>query len=226
MKVSVVIPALNEESNIARAIASGWAAGADEVVVADGGSVDQTIANCDGATSVTQCAAGRALQMNAGVEVADGDVIVFLHADNWFAENSLSQMRECLSDGRVVGGSFRQRIEADGARYRLLEWGNAFRAKWLRLPYGDQAIFVRRKDFDELGGFPEIPLMEDVTLMRALRKRGRLALLDGPVHISARRWQKHGVVRQTMRNWWILTKHRLGADPHDLVQYYRRHDRK
>jgi rSAM/selenodomain-associated transferase 2 len=225
VKVSVIIPALNEEPNVGRAIDSAWTAGADEVIVSDGGSKDDTVERSAGATSVVTSEPGRARQMNSGAKAATGGVLVFLHADNWLQASSFDQLQSSLEDQRVVGGSFRQRIEAAGFGYRWLEWGNAFRASWLRLPYGDQGIFVRRGQFDDLGGFPEVALMEDVLLVRSLRKRGRLVSLDGPIHISARRWQEHGILRQTLRNWWILTMHRWGVAPDKLAIYYRRHDK-
>jgi rSAM/selenodomain-associated transferase 2 len=225
VKVSVIIPALNEEANVARAIDSSWAAGADEVIVADGGSADKTLEQCAAATSVVTSNSGRAIQMNAGAAIATGKVLLFLHADNWLGTECLKQVRDALEIERVVGGSFRQRIEAAGFGYRWLEWGNAFRANWFRLPFGDQAVFIRSEHFQQLRGYEEVPLMEDVLLMRALRKRGKLELLDGPVHVSSRRWEKHGPFRQTLRNWWILTMHKFGVSPEKLAEYYRRHDK-
>ena len=121
-------------------------------------------------------------------------------------------------------GAFSQRIDAGGLAFRLLEWGNARRARWLGLPYGDQAIFVRREAFFAAGGFPDVPLMEDVLLMQRLRRRAWPLLLPGPVHVSARRWQRHGVVRQTIRNWALLAAFASGISPERLARYYRRHD--
>lgn len=225
MRVSVVIPALNEEQLLAAAIASAWAAGAAEVVVADGGSHDRTreIAEADGGLVVTG-RRGRAAQQNAGAERAAGDVLLFLHADNRLGSDAIQQVSDALSKSGAWGGVFWQQIEAPGALYRALEYGNAWRVRWRGLPYGDQGIFIRREVFRELGGFPELPLMEDLVLMRQLRRRAWPLLLPGPVYVHPRRWQRHGIVRQTLRNWLLVTAWRLGVSPERLAAHYRRHD--
>jgi hypothetical protein len=106
----------------------------------------------------------------------------------------------------------------------VLERGNAWRVRWRGLPYGDQAIFLRREFFESLGGFPEVKLMEDLLLMKKARRISWPRLLDGPVFIDARRWRRHGVIRQTLRNWTLLTAYQFGWAPDSLASYYRRHD--
>ena len=119
-----------------------------------------------------------------------------------------------------------QRIEAEGILYRLLERGNALRASWQGLAYGDQAIFIRRETFDQLGGFPPVKLMEDLLLMRELRNGGgRLQLLPGPVYVHSRRWKEHGAIRQTLCNWSLLCCEKLGVAPDRLAKFYPSHDR-
>jgi rSAM/selenodomain-associated transferase 2 len=167
---------------------------------------------------------GRARQQNVGAALARGDVFLFLHADNWLGEDCRSQVERALESG-CSAAAFRQRIEADGYIYRLLERGNAARARWLKLPYGDQGIVVRRDLFERLGGFPDVQLMEDVLLMRKLRQLTTPILLPGPLHVSARRWEAHGVVRQTLRNWAILAAWRLGIRIDRLAQFYHNHHR-
>jgi rSAM/selenodomain-associated transferase 2 len=222
--ISVIIPALNEAAHIARSVRS--CAGAEEILVVDGGSADETIlCAAEAGATVIMSAPGRALQQNAGAKSATGDVLLFLHADNWLGPNCLSQIREATDDQRVHGGAFRQQIENTRWAYRALEWGDAARVRWRGIAYGDQALWLRRTTFNELGGFDEVPLLEDLLLMRRLRRRAWPKLLDGPVHVSARRWERHGVLRQTLRNWSILVRHALGASPQSLAASYRRHDR-
>ena len=226
MKISVIIPALNEAARISHSVRQAWEAGADEVLVPDGGSTDGTaeIAKTH-KCHVLSTPAGRAVQQNAAAAVATGDVLLFLHVDNWLETRAIDQIRAALADSRIVFGAFRQRLEAHGIGYRLLEWGNAQRIRWLQLPYGDQGIFVRREVFASCGGFPAIPLMEDLTLARQLRRCSRPILLPGPLHVDARRWQRHGLLRQTLRNWILVAAYKLGVSPNYLAKYYVRHDR-
>lgn len=221
MRLSVIIPALNEAANIGHAIASAWTAGADEVIVVDGGSDDETALLAAGMNcQVLHSARGRAAQQNAGARTASGDVLLYLHADNWLSAGVAEQIDAALANPERVCGALRQKIEAKGPAYRLLEWGNDLRVRLLGMPYGDQAIFVRRSAFEEVGGFPEVPLMEDVLLMQRLRRIAWPVLLSATVHVSPRRWKKNGVMRQTLRNWWLLARFAGGASPETLAKHY------
>jgi len=226
MRISVVIPAVNEAAWIERAVSCALAAELDEIIVVDGGSEDDTVglAERSGARAL-RGARGRAVQQNLGASQATGDVLLFLHADNWLAPEVGQQLRACLSDPTVLGGAFEQHIEATGLLYRLLERGNAARVRWSGLAYGDQAIFMRREIFEQLGGFPAMGLMEDLLLMRAFRKLGKPTLLAGPVHVHARRWKQRGVVRQTLCNWVLVCAEKLGVAPDRLAKFYPSHDR-
>jgi rSAM/selenodomain-associated transferase 2 len=223
MRFSVIIPTLNEAANIVRAVTSAQESGADEVIVADGGSRDETcpLAELSGAR-VVSTPRGRAVQQNAGARKATGDVLLFLHADNWLGKEAISQIRSVVNRRKMkLCGAFQQKIEAALFIYRLLERGNAERVRWLGLPYGDQAIFVTRDLFDQVGGFPEEPFLEDVLLMQRLRRLSWPLLLPGPVYVSPRRWEQRGVIRQTLRNWAILAAFSLGASPQKLATWYR-----
>lgn len=226
MAVSVVVPVVNEELQVAAAVVSAWESGANEVIVVDGGSHDRTCHRAaEVGARVLTSPPGRAVQQNKGAGEAIGEVLVFLHADCRLPVGAAARAEQALTDPRVVGGAFRQRIDADGGLYRLLEYGNAWRAKWRQVPYGDQGLFVRRDCFEAVGGFPEVPLMDDVMLARTLRRLGRLQLLEGPLVVDARRWEKQGVVRQTLRNWCLLAAWRCGVSLDRLAGLYRRHDR-
>jgi rSAM/selenodomain-associated transferase 2 len=255
VNVSVIIPVLNEAERIESAIDRAWQAGADEVIVVDGGSEDDTTQRAGNSRCrVITSARGRALQQNAGAKIATGDVLLFLHADTWLAPGAIDQVRSAMQRPSVVGGAFRQIIGARGAAYRVIERGNALRVRLFGRAYGDQGIFVRREAFEQLGGFPDVPFLEDLLFMRrvnrlrAPNKRGqapssqvesrgkadaqlgaspllletirRPVLLPGPIHVSARRWQRRGVVRQTLRNWAILVAHWFGATPKSLARWY------
>jgi len=224
--VSIIIPALNEADSIRFAIDAAWAAGAQEVIVVDGGSDDHTF------EIAHQCrchclksSAGRAVQQNVGAHSAEGDVLLFLHADNWLAADSVKQLVNALANEKVLCGCFAQKIEAAGFMYRLLEKGNAARVRWQGLPYGDQGIFIRRKTFFDLGLFPEVEIMEDLLLMKQLRRLAWPVLLPGPIHVSPRRWQRNGIIRQTIRNWKLSIASSLGISPKHLAKYYPNHQR-
>lgn len=220
MLISVIIPTLNEAANIASQIDQTRCLGECEIIVVDGGSTDATVARATGADRVEVSLLGRARQQNHGAKISRGDVLLFLHADCRLPVTALESIRQALADPRVVGGCFEQQIDAVGLRYRWIERGNALRVRLFKLAYGDQAIFVRRSVFEELGRFPELKLMEDVFLMKRLRRAGRFVLLPDQLTVSARRWQRHGVIRQTLRNWTLLTLALLGVSPDRLVRFY------
>jgi len=221
VRISIIIPALNEAAGISQSIEGAFATQPHEVIVVDGGSTDETVGiakqhNC----RVLQGDRGRASQQNLGARYATGEVLLFLHADNWLAPDGLRQITVALQSSRILGGAFRHRIQAIGLAYRVIEQGNALRARIFRMAYGDQGIFVRRDAFWQLGGFPNVNLMEDVLLMRKLRRMSSLPILPGPIYISARRWEEHGPLRQTIRNWGLTLAESVGVSPDRLARYY------
>lgn len=217
---------LNESRRVAQAVQRAFALASDqievhEVFVIDGASEDETVLNAKQAgATVLHSKPGRGIQLATGAREATGDVVLILHVDNWLDPTASDQMTRALKEGQVESGAFWQRIEAEGFGYRALEWGNAMRVRWFGLAYGDQAIFVRRSVLELVGGIPEVPLMEDVALMRLLKKRKHPVLLKGPLYISPRRWQQNGVVRQTLKNWFLLTAYSLGMPAERIVRWY------
>ena len=225
MRLSILIPTLNEEETIGDAIRRasdlGEQIGLVEIIVADGGSEDATVEIATRlGVRVVSSLRGRGLQLRHASKYASGDVLLMLHADCWLDPEAASQISNSLQDGSIDAGAFRQHIDAQGMMYRALEWGNAFRARWLRTPYGDQGIFVRRELLNEVGGVPDLPLMEDVELARRLRRHTKFALLPGPLHVSARRWRRRGVARQTVKNWMVLGAYVSGVSAKRLAKWY------
>ena len=222
MQLSVVIPALNEADGIALAVTRALALNPLEVIVADGGSADETAQRAVKAgASVVHAPRGRAKQQNVGASAAAGDVLLFLHADSWLAPAGRGQIARTLASPNIPGGCFYHRFETSNAYFRLLEIADAMRVCCLRIGYGDQGIFVRRAVFERLGGFPDVALMEDVLLMRRLRNIGRIAFLRGPLYTSPRRHLHRGPLRQTLRNWCLITAEQLGVAPDQLARLYR-----
>lgn len=219
--ISIIIPTLNEASYIGQTMAGLVGQPGVEVIVADGGSHDRTVAlaTTAGAT-VLDAPLGRGSQQNAGARAAQGRVLLFLHADTRLPEGFATQIREALARPGIVAGAFRFAIGATGWRFRLLEYGTHWRAAWFGLPYGDQALFLPTARFQAMGGFKEIALLEDLELVRRLRKMGRLALLATPALTSARRWQRLGCVRTTLMNQLILLGFFCGLSPDRLARWY------
>lgn len=221
--LSVVIPARDEEAWIGRRLEELRREENLEVIVADGGSGDRTreIAS-DGGALLVSGRAGRAAQMNAGAAAARGGVLLFLHADTRLAPGFADLVRRALEDPRTVGGAFRFATDSRRRSLRLVERVARWRARRLGVILGDQAIFVRRRDFDAIGGFPDQPILEDGELVRRLRRRGRLALLEAEAVTSARRWEAHGVWRTSAANGFVLAAWSLGAPAAALARWYRR----
>ena len=228
--ITVIIPTLDEEEGLPAAIRSCREAGPCEVIVADGGSRDGTL---DAARELADrwivAPRGRAPQMNAGAGAACGEVLLFLHADTLLPPGGIPKLLSALRDSRVAGGAFRvSLVPSPGAgsyvRAMLALTGRmiTLRSALTRSYTGDQAIFLRAGTFRELGGYREIPLMEDVELSRGMRKRGKTVLLPARVRTSGRRWEAWGPLRTVLRMWRLRLGYLLGMSPERCAEVYRR----
>lgn len=220
-RISVIIPALNESGWVARAVTSTRPARETEVLVVDGQSEDRTleVARQSGARVLT-AARGRAAQMNAGARAATGELLLFLHADSRLPAGFDGEVRRLLARPDVAAGAFRLAIDPNSRALRLIAAVANWRARRLELPYGDQALFLHAGLFEDLGGFPELPLMEDFELVRRLRRRGRIAIAPRSVRTSARRWRELGVGRTTLINQLAVAAYLAGVDPASIARWY------
>lgn len=186
-----------------------------EVVVCDGGSRDltTTIVAAHPGVQLLQAPAGRARQMNHGALAATGDVLWFLHADCQPPPDAAPRIRAALAEPDVALGAFRFAVDSPRLVFRYLEAGVRTRSEWLGVPYGDQGLFLRRDDFLAWGGYPEVPRMEDLYLVRAARRRGAVRVVPPALPCSPRRWEAHGFWRTSARNWVLVVADWLGLTP-------------
>lgn len=231
MKISVVIPVYREKGisalldDLLRRIEADRTSGETEIAVVDGAPEADTLARI-GEKPVTRLSSppGRGVQLNRGARATVGDVLLFLHADTILPENAFGLIRSALHDTGIAGGAFSLSYEPRAPGLSFITTLANLRSRRTRVPYGDQAIFVRRQVFEELGGFSPIPIMEDLEFMTRLRKEGhRIRILAMPVRTSARRQLHEGIVRCTLRNLCLRLLYHCGVPPGILAGLYRRH---
>jgi rSAM/selenodomain-associated transferase 2 len=223
LRISVIIPALNEALVIEDCIASIRQAcpPETEIVVADGGSADQTVPLVRQlGITVVSGTCGRATQMNAGAAVATGGILVFLHADTRLPANAGALLEISFRKDEVLWGRFDVRLVSGEILLGLVGVLMGLRSRLTGIATGDQAIFVRRDAFERIGGFPIIPLMEDIAISKCLKALAPPRCLSARVLTSARRWQKHGVLRTILLMWQLRWLYYRGAHPERLVRLY------
>jgi hypothetical protein len=223
LEFSVIVPALNEVAQIAAAIAPLRRNPRTEVIVVDGGSTDGTpaIARACGAF-VLEAGPPRSLQMNAGAALARAGVLIFLHADSRLPDGFERQVRQTLARRGVVAGAFRLKIDASKAGLGTIERVANWRSRFLQMPYGDQALFLRRDAFWEAGAFRPISILEDFEFIRRLRRKGRISIAPGSVLTSPRRWLRVGLCKTWLINQMIVTAYFMGVPTRRLASWYRR----
>ncbi len=220
--ISIIIPVLNEAHQLLKILHPLKMLPDLEIIVVDGGSQDQTVAIAKTAeVKVIQSPIGRAHQMNAGAATATGDILLFLHADTRLPTDFDLTIRNTLSQQLAIAGAFRLQIDGLDWKLRVIEWGVNARSRYLQMPYGDQAIFLKTTTFRAIGGFPDLPIMEDFELVRQLKRQGRIAIAPTAVITSGRRWQKLGAVRTTLINQCVILAYLLGVSPDRVADWYR-----
>ena len=222
MSISIIIPTWNESANIADTIRILRMQQPHEILVVDGGSSDATVEQAKDADRVLVSEPGRAFQMNAGAALAQGEYLLFLHADCWLEAGALRAVEQMLKQPSILAGCFAMRVDTPGWGFRSIDACASARVRWTGIAYGDQGLFLRRRDFERLGGFPRVRFMEDVFFSRTLARHGRVAVVNKKIYVSARRWQKVGLVRQTLRNWTLTVLALAGVAPDRLAEYYPR----
>jgi rSAM/selenodomain-associated transferase 2/rSAM/selenodomain-associated transferase 1 len=220
-RISVIIPTLNEADNIEKTIERIGTAKNREIIVVDGGSHDNTVplAKSLGATVIT-ASPPKARQMNTGAAAATGNILLFLHADTWVPERFDEHVINALSQSNVVAGAFALRIDSPASAFRRIERLANWRSRRLRLPYGDQGLFMTSELFRQMGGFCDIPIMEDFELARRLRKKGEVVTLAVSAVTSARRWQRRGILRTTLINQLVITAYCAGFSLEAIERWY------
>jgi rSAM/selenodomain-associated transferase 2 len=227
-KFSIIIPVLHEGAQIQvclQHLAEVATGQSYEVIVVDGDRQGSTLAHLPPFAAPLHgitAPLGRGPQMNAGARMAQGQWLLFLHRDVQLPHQALHQVDQVLTVEHIAGGAFDLKIDSSRWCLRAISTLSSWRSRLTRIPYGDQAIFIKKAVFDQVQGYPDIPIMEDVALMQRLKQNGHtIQILRSPVMASPRRWEQEGILRCTLRNWVLLWLYRSGVAPEVLVQWYR-----
>jgi rSAM/selenodomain-associated transferase 2 len=226
-KISIIIPVLNESGEINNTVEhlNGLIKAARvsaEIIVIDGGPAVETIAALKDKSVITATGkTGRASQMNKGAKLAGGEILLFLHADTRLPDDGLNLIAAACEEPAGKAGAFDLAIASERKIFRLIETMANLRSHLTKIPYGDQALFFSAGYFRALGGFADVPLMEDVEIMRRIKKRGdKIVFLKQTVQTSPRRWEKEGVWKCTLRNWSLISLYIAGVHPRRLAKFY------
>lgn len=224
--LSLIIPVLNEAENISGTIQHVRemdASGTVEIIVVDGDPEGSTInAIKDEGLRTVVSVKGRARQMNCGAALATGDILLFLHADTHLPANAFALVQAAMNDKGFVGGAFDLGFNTRRRIFKITESYVFLRTRLTKIPFGDQAIFIRRDFFEKIGGYRDLPIMEDVDLMKRIRKRGdRICIIPEKVRTSPRRYEQEGIVYTTIRNGMLQLQYALGVSPERLVRWYK-----
>lgn len=221
LKVSVVIPALNESSGIIHTLQNlRDIPEISEIIVVDGGSTDNTVEIASTYAKVISAQRGRACQMNEGARAATGQIILFLHADSIITSDSIREIGQAVFQEQVVGGCLKLKFDEDTMIFKAIAFGSNLRSKLLKLFFGDQGIFVRRDVFNSIEGFPDVPIMEDWQFCRRLKTAGKIKQLKSPVVTSSRRFRKHGIWKTLFLMHKIKLLYVFGVNPTELKHIY------
>lgn len=227
LTISIIMPTLNEERTIELTLARLRQRFPQcEIIVVDGGSTDRTVSLAQKYARVITGNRGRANQMNTGAESASGDILWFIHADTRVDEQGMDAIQKAMENNDVIGGGFKLEFIEDGVALRLIAKLSNIRARYLQWVFGDQSMFVRRSEFEAIGGFPNLAIMEDLEISRILKRRGKLVLLPVASETSARRFIAHGTCRTLLRMQVLKLKYILGVHPDKLFVQYSQNRRK
>lgn len=222
--ITIIIPVLNEEIHISSALENiERLNGEKEIIVIDGGSIDNTVSIVkDKGVMLLSSEKGRGCQMNRGAEIAKGETLLFLHADTILLEDGLIKIQEALKDPEIIGGRFDVRFDDGRLVFKLIAFLMNWRSRLTGISTGDQAIFIRKSAFKDIGGYLEIPLMEDIELSKKMKRAGRVVCLEDMVITSARKWKEEGIVRTIILMWSLRLLYFFRVSPEALSRIYYR----